>query len=136
MFRNIGRKLRGLAAAIMIIGVLGAVGSAAFLYFTGVLDWPICVSILAGGIITSWISSWIIYGIGDTNVKLEKLMDKMIPKPSYTEYLNNRAGTRGTCELCGRNCDLISARIEDQMGTRYRKVCAECFAKNNCTEAE
>ena len=29
-----------------------------------------------------------------------------------------------------------NAKIEDQLGTRYRKVCRECFAANHCTEAE
>jgi hypothetical protein len=136
MFKNIGRKVKGLGVAVCIVGMISSVGSAVFLYFTHILDWPICVTILVGGLLTSWLSSWIIYCIGDTNVKMEKMMDKLIPKPRYTEYLNNRAGTRGACELCGRTSDLINARIEDQMGTRYRKVCPECFGKYNCTEAE
>ena len=136
MFKGIGRKVRTMAVVICIIGMLASAGTAAFLYFTNVLDWPICVTILAGGLLVSWLGSWVLYCIGDTNVKLEKLMDKLIPKPSYTQYLTNRAGSRGACEICGKTTDLINARIEDQMGTRYRKVCPECFGRYNCTEAE
>lgn len=136
MFKDIGRKVRGLAVAIFVIGMLASAGSAVFLFVSNILDWPICVSILVGGWIVSWLTSWVLYCIGDTHVKVEKMMDKLIPKPGYTQYLSNRGGNRGTCELCGRTTDLINARIEDQMGTRYRKVCQECFGKYNCTEAE
>ena len=38
--------------------------------------------------------------------------------------------------ILGTGLGKFSARIEDQMGTRYRKVCQECFAKYTCTEAE
>ena len=134
MYNNIGRKVKGLAVAICVIGMLGAVGAAVFLYLTKLLDLVPCIIIAAGGLLAAWLTSWVLYCIGDTNVRIKRLEDKLIPKPSYTEYLAGNNPIRGACEICGRTTDLINAKIEDRMGTRYRKVCRECFAANNCTE--
>ena len=135
MFRHIGRKVRGLAVTLCIIGMLGAIGAGAALYLLKILDLIPCIAIAAGGILVSWLSSWVMYCIGDTHVKIERLEDKLIPKPAYAEYLAGNTPMRGACEICGRTTDLIDAKIEDQMGIRYRKVCRECFAANKCKEA-
>ena len=95
-----------------------------------------CILIGVGGVLVSWLSAWVLYAVGDTHVKLERLEEKLIPKPAYAEYLAGNAALRGTCEICGKTTDLINAKIEDKMGTRYRKVCKECFAANNCSEAD
>jgi hypothetical protein len=95
-----------------------------------------CIAIAAGGAVVSWLSSWVVYCIGDTHVRVERLENKLIPKPAYAEYLAGSSASRGACEICGKVTDLIDAKIEDQLGTRYRKVCRECFAANHCTEAE
>ena len=135
MFSNIGRKVRGLAVALCVIGILGAVGAAVFMYLTKLAELIPCISIAVGGILVSWLSSWVLYCIGDTHVKIERLEDKLIPKPAYAEYLAGSGPERGACEICGKTTDLINAKIEDQLGTRYRKVCRECFAANNCKES-
>lgn len=136
MFSNIGRKVRGLAVALCVIGILAALGTGVFLYFTKLADLVPCIAIAVGGILVSWLSSWVMYCIGDTHVKIERLEDKLIPKPAYAEYLAGNNPARGACEICGKTTDLINARITDQLGTRYRKVCRECFAANNCSEAD
>ena len=135
MFRHIGRKVRGLAVAICIIGMLGSVGAGVTLFLTKLADLVPCIAIAVGGVLFSWLSSWVLYCIGDTHVQVERLGDKLIPKPAYAEYLAGNSPVRGACEICGRTTDLINAKIEDQMGVRYRKVCRDCFAANNCTEA-
>ena len=136
MFRHIGRKVRGLAAALCVIGILGSLGAGTALYLLKILQLIPCIAIAAGGVLLSWLSSWVIYCIGDTHVKIERLGEKLIPKPAYEEYLAGNNPARGACEICGRTTDLINAKIEDQLGVRYRKVCRECFAANNCTEAD
>ena len=136
MFSHIGQKVKGLAAAICVIGTLGAISSAVSLFLTGVLDLIPCIAIGVGGTVVSWLSSWVLYCIGDTHVKIEKLENKLIPKPAYAEYLAANAPVRGACEICGRTTDLIPAKIQDQLGVRYRKVCKDCFATNNATEAD
>ncbi len=136
MFSNIGRKVKGLAVALCVIGILGAIGAGVFLYLTNMMELIPCISIAAGGILVSWLSSWTLYCIGDTHVRIERLENKLIPKPAYAEYLAGNNPARGTCEICGRTTDLINAKIEDKMGVRYRKVCRECFAANNCQERD
>jgi len=135
MFRHIGRKVRGLAVAFCTVGMLGSIGAGVALYLTKVLQLIPCLAIGIGGVVVSWICSWLMYCIGDAHVKIERLEDKLIPKPAYAEYLATNNANRGTCEICGRTTDLIDAKIEDKMGVRFRKVCRECFAANNCQEA-
>ena len=136
MFSHIGRKVRGLAVALCVIGILGSIGAGVALYLLKVLQLIPCIAIGIGGALLSWISAWALYCIGDTHVKIERLESKLIPKPAYAEYLAGNGPARGKCEICGKTTDLINAKIEDQMGVRYRKVCKACFASNNCTEAD
>ena len=136
MFRNIGRKVRGLAVALCVIGILGSIGAGVFLSLTRLLELFPCIAIAAGGVLVSWLSSWTLYCIGDTHVRIERLEEKLIPKPAYAEYLAGNNPARGKCEICGRTTDLIDAKIEDKMGVRYRRVCRECFAANNCQERD
>ena len=135
MFSHIGRKVKGLAVALCTIGMIGSVAAGVTLYLTKLMDLIPCIAIGVGGLVVSWLGSWVLYCIGDTHVRIERLEDKLIPKPAYAEYLAASAPQRGACEICGKTTDLISAKIEDQMGVRYRKVCRECFAANNCSEA-
>ena len=134
MFNHIGRKLKGIAAAWAIVGITGSIAAGALLYLGKTLDllWSIVIGV--GGILLFLIGAMVIYGIGDTHAKLERLEDKLIPKPSYASYLNDNQALRGQCEICGKTTDLINAKIVDNLGTRYRKVCKECFAANGCEE--
>ena len=134
MFRHIGQKVRGLAVALCVIGIIGSVAAGVALYLTKLADLGPCIAIAAGGALVSWISAWVMYCIGDTHVKIARLEDKLIPRPAYAEYLASSVPARGACEICGRTADLIDAKIEDKMGVRYRKVCRECFAANHATE--
>ena len=136
MFNNIGRKLKTIAAIWCIIGFAGSVAAGVLLYLGKTLDLLWCIVIGAGGIILFLVGAMVIYGIGDTHVKLERLEDKLIPKPSYASYLNDSQPLRGQCEICGKTTNLVNAKIVDQMGTRYRKVCHECYAANNCQPAD
>ena len=136
MFRHIGKKVRGLAVALCVIGILGAAGAAVYLYVEKILGLELCLVIGIGGIAVSWLCSWVLYCIGDTNVRIERLEDKLIPKPVYTQYLAGNNPLRGQCEICGKTTDLVNAKIEDKLGTRYRKLCRECYMTNNCTPAD
>ena len=120
MFRHIGRKVRGLAVALCIIGILGSIGAGVALYLLKILELVPCIAIGVGGALVSWLSSWVMYCIGDTHMKIERLEDKLIPNPAYAEFLASNQPMRGACEICGRTTDLIDEKIEDQLGTRYR----------------
>ena len=136
MFIHIGRKLNGIAAAWGIVGVTGSLAAGVLLYLGKTLDLLWCIVIGVGGIILSLLGAMVIYGIGDTHAKLERLEDKLIPKPSYASYLNENQALRGQCEICGKTTDLVNAKIVDKMGTRFRKVCRECYAANQCEPAD
>ena len=136
MYHHIGRKVRGLAVAICVIGVIGSIGAGVALYLLKILDLIPCIAIGVGGALVSWLCSWVLYCIGDTQVRVERLEDKLIPKPNYAEYLNSNVALRGKCEICGKTTDLVNAKIEDAFGIRYRKVCRECFALNNAKQTD
>ena len=72
----------------------------------------------------------------DKWVFLEKLEDKLVPKPAYMSYLSENAPRLEKCEICGKTTDVFNAKIVDNMGTRYRKVCRDCFQKNHFEPAE
>ena len=133
MYKQIGKKLKVLAELWCLVGVLGAVAAGVLLYLGKMPLWS-CIAIGVGGIILAILSSWGIYALGDIHTKLERLEDKLIPKPSYMSYLEDNQPLRGQCEICGKTTDLINAKIVDNLGTRYRKVCRECFAANGCEE--
>ncbi len=136
MYKHIGKKLKVLAELWCLIGVLGSVAAGALLYLVKKppMELPYCIAIAVGGIILAILSSWGIYALGDIHAKLERLEDKLIPKPNYMSYLEENQALRGKCEICGKTTDLINAKIVDSLGTRYRKVCKECFAANGCEE--
>ena len=132
MFNHIGRKVKVLAAIWGIVGIAGSIAAGVLLYLGETLDLLWCIVIGVGGIIVTLLSMMVLYAIGDTHVKLERLEDKLIPKPNYTSYLNDNQALRGMCEICGKTTDLVNAKIVDQFGTRYRKVCKECYTINHC----
>ena len=120
MYYHIGKKVRYFAVALCIIGVLASIGTGVYLYAEEKLDVVPALAIC----------------IGDTNVRIERLEDKLIPKPVYTQYLAGNNPLRGQCEICGKTTDLVNAKIEDKLGTRYRKLCRECYMTNNCKPAD
>ena len=135
MYQHIGKKLKVFAGVWCVLGSLGAAAAAVLLCVSGMQLWT-GILIGVGGIVVSILSSWGIYALGDIHVKLERLEDKLIPKPNYMSYLEGNQALRGQCEICGKTTDLINAKIVDNLGTRYRKVCRECFSANECETNE
>lgn len=135
MYQHIGKKLKVFAEIWCVIGCLGAVAAATLLCLGNLPLWA-GILIGIGGIAVSILSSWGIYALGDIHVKLERLEDKLIPKPNYMSYLEGNQPLRGQCEICGKTTDLINAKIVDNLGTRYRKVCREGFSANGCESNE
>ena len=121
MYQHIGKKLKVFAGVWCVLGSLGAAAAAVLLCVSGMQLWT-GILIGVGGIIVSILSSWGIYALGD--------------KPNYMSYLEGNQALRGQCEICGKTTDLINAKIVDNLGTRYRKVCRECFSANECETNE
>ena len=137
MYQQIGKKLKALTKIWCVLGATAAIGAGVLLYLskTPLPLWA-CIAIGVGGVLFSILSSWGIYALGDIQTKLERLEDKLIPKPNYMSYLEGNQPLRGQCEICGKTTDLINAKIVDNLGTRYRKVCRECFSANKCENNE
>ena len=138
MFKHVGKKLRVIAKIWCLLGVLGsiAMGVLMYLVFKPASELWLCITIGVGGAIVAILTAWGIYALGDIHAKLERMEDKLIPKPNYMSYLEQNQPLRGQCEICGKTTDLINAKIVDGLGTRYRKVCRECFSSNKCESAD
>ena len=138
MYKHVGKKLKVLAEVWCFLGCAASIAAGVLMYLVlkPAAELWVSIAIGAGGVICSILSSWAIYALGDIHVKLEKLEDKLIPKPSYASYLNENQALRGQCEICGKTTDLVNAKIVDKMGTRFRKVCRECYAANKCEPAD
>lgn len=150
MFNNIGGKIKSLASVLAWFGIgfsviIGIVLIAADeeLFLVGLI-----VAVL--GSISSWIGSFLIYGFGElvensaiiaqkTNMSFSEI--KVSGFNTGEEIINqstkNKAESlhkwNGKCQMCDKDNVMISAAvIIDDMGTRYRNVCDECYEKYNC----
>ena len=61
MYKNIGKKIKGLAQAICILGILASILYA--FAFKGYKDASFIMMFV--GPLLSWISSWLLYGFGE-----------------------------------------------------------------------
>lgn len=76
MFRNIGKKVKGHAIFVCVAGGVGSLVSAIWLWST-VGFFP-GFFVLVGGCVCTWLSSWVTYAIGDTNVKITQLLEQTL----------------------------------------------------------
>ena len=118
MFKHIGKKLKVFAEIWCLLGILGAIAAGVLLYLVKKppMELQYCITIAVGGVIVAILSSWGIYALGDIHAKLERLEDKLIPKPNYMSYLEENQALRGKCEICGKDI-------------KFGRICAAC-AKN------
>ena len=153
MFDNIGSKIKTVAATIAWLGIIGSV-------IIGIV--MIAESLLVGllviivGSLSSWVSSFTLYGFGqlieNTDIISSKYItnasDKTPPSSNGVKSSTNsdKAQTSsndtassanldpciGTCELCDKeNVKVVRCKIVDSMGRRYRYLCADCMKKYN-----
>lgn len=90
MYSNIGRKIKVVAEAVAIIGIIGSVIAGIVLMFSGLgyfgndVNVGIGFLILIAGPIASWINSIFIYGFGELIEKASEIA-KNTKKPSKIE---------------------------------------------------
>ncbi len=82
MFNNIGNKVKGLAIFVFAIGVIASfAGTAALLITFAAKLSPLIVllgaAVFAAGCLGAWVCSWVIYCIGDTNVKTTEAQEQL-----------------------------------------------------------
>lgn len=150
MFRNIASKLKTAAGILFALGTVGSV-IVGILLMTRSMT-AVGIAVLIGGTFLSWLCSILVYGFG----QLIENTDRTAPhKEGNAAYFaadrekatgNEQNGTigegkpydpfenaaSGTCQLCGKeNVKIISCKIVDDMGTRYRSICADCMHRKN-----
>ena len=84
MFENIGSKLKGLAVAEVILGVIASI-----IYgFAVIADEMVLVSIIiiVVGSVTSWMGSWVTYGIGEAVENSEAILRRLRQSESEQNY--------------------------------------------------
>ena len=150
MFDNIGGKIKTLASVITWLGIVGSViigiilmATAEELIFAGII-------IAIVGSISSWIGSFLLYGFGelvensaiiaqktDVNLTKSKVSNVVGYEGTFNQTTQNKTESlhkwKGKCQMCDKDNVMITAAvIVDDMGTRHRNVCDDCFEKYNC----
>ena len=75
MYSNIGAKVKGLAVFVCVIGIVGSLIAAIVMWANDLVGAGF--GTLIGGCLSAWIGSWVVYCIGDTNVKTTELLQKI-----------------------------------------------------------
>ena len=134
MYDNVGEKLKDWAKAIAVIGIILSITVAILLFvFSSQLARSYygsskIVSIVLGvitlilGPVASWVTSLIVYGIGQAVCNTDS---------SYYERTSNTASNSGlACDFCRmKNVALTRVIVKDELGTRYRNACPNCKGK-------
>ena len=81
MFDNIGSKVKGLAIFACVAGIIGSLIGAIVLWANGFVGAGF--GTLIGGCLFAWIGSWVIYCIGDTNVRITEMQEKIKESPAH-----------------------------------------------------
>ena len=132
MFQQSGKRTKGIAFVLASVGILASLAAGLLLFIQKTLPVYWCIAIALGGILVCYALAIVIYAIGDTQVRVQRMEELVTPKPTYMEYVQDVKSARQQmkCEMCGKSTtELIPGKLVDQMGTRYRKVCRECFSK-------
>ncbi len=85
MYKNIGKKIKGLAKATFIVEAISAVITGMILgivwYSWGEYEGAfVALGIMVGGPIIAWVSTWLLYGFGELVDKTSKISDKICPE--------------------------------------------------------
>ena len=151
MFNEIGKKIKGVASAVCWIQVaIYAIVGIIIMATTEELVIVGLLIIVVGGLF-AWLSSITLYGFGELIDKVCSI-EKTVNAEKYQKQSSNNFSAEtvdrnnvsknnvshkflGKCEMCNaENIMVCDAKIVDDMGVRYRKVCDNCFEKYNCQE--
>ena len=121
MFDNIGEKLKRLALFSCWGGIISSIILGLLFFGVGIIYGVLTIVL---GSLSSWISSWIIYAIGEiaenTQIKRNdrEISEKKRIESVFKSHSNNRASTiRKCCPYCGE--------------TVTSKICSMCGKENN-----
>ena len=141
MYNNIGEKLKAIAKVLAIIGIVGSVISGIVLMLTGMIGAGF-ITIISGSLV-SWISSWGMYAIGDTNVKVTEMnsrLSRIASQSNSANRTNNFSGGSGNythlfrCGKCGTmisdypcgNCGFEPEKARPEAAGEKEMKCPKC----------
>ncbi|MBR0508354.1 MAG: zinc ribbon domain-containing protein [Clostridia bacterium] len=81
MFNNIGSKVKGLAVFFCVFGMIGSLAGAIVLWTNDLI--AAGFGTLIGGCLSAWVGSWVMYCIGDTNVRIAEMQEKLKESPAH-----------------------------------------------------
>ncbi|MBO4692915.1 MAG: magnesium transporter [Clostridia bacterium] len=147
MFSNIGKKIKKLATVLCWLGIIISIvcGIVAWVAADDEIGALIFLVVAVAGSLLSWISSFVLYGFGELIDKVTDIEYRLNPvrtqnnqnqdtvEYTFVDKQEPSHSFLGNCEMCDKTEVLVcEAKIVDKMGTRYRKVCKDCFNKYNC----
>ena len=88
MYSNIGAKVKGLAVFVCVIGIVGSLIAAIVMWANDLVGAGFCT--LIGGCLSAWIGSWVVYCIGDTNVKTTELTEQIMNLQNDVDRLKTK----------------------------------------------
>lgn len=163
MFDNIGSKIKTVAATIAWLGIVGSIiigiiiiAEANDSYYPSATETLRGWLVIIVGSLSSWVSSFTLYGFGqlieNTDIISSKYItnasDKTPPSSNGVKSSTNsdKAQTSsndtassanldpciGTCDLCLKDhVETFACKIVDSTGTQYYYLCADCMKKHN-----
>ncbi len=148
IFENIGKKIKILAQAVCWIGIIISVIYCMVIISSNNDAAIVGLLVIVFGALTSWVSSFVLYGFGEIIEKLTVIADskKTYSFDGNTSQRSNAQAIKsepakegfsgdytGTCGLCGAENEklkFVIVTLADDRGTRYRKVCEKCYNEN------
>ena len=146
-FDNIGKKIKELVKTLFIIEVIIYIIVGIILIAINKNLVSAALLIMLVGPIIAWISSWLLYGFGqlidNTDIIVKNLCTtgrnttSSETSQSENQPPENPTTMLGKCEFCDKeNVPLWDAKIVDDMGIRYRRICSDCYKANNASPAK
>ena len=90
MFKNIGKKIKGLSTMICIIGIIvSIIGGLACMY----VHFALFILIAGVGSLLSWIGSFFMYGFGELIDTTCQIRESLFSKSSFTPQTNHQSTT-------------------------------------------
>lgn len=135
MFDNIGGKIKGLAKLVCWLGIIMSVISGIVL--SAASESGIGVLIAIGGSVLAWIGSFFTYGFGqlvqNSDILVGRVDSDKVMSTAQKIELDNQDHIVGEyevgrCSICDKeNIKVREIQVNNDLGTRYQKMCDECF---------
>lgn len=151
MFDDIANTLKVFSKLLLVVFIiLSLIACIAILVINSEL-FLVAVIMLIGGIVSALVGSSCLYGFGELIDKATEIAKNTRPTDSSNKVSNSKsqelytsstttmsssAIKKDTCDHCGTETNKITRYvINDDSGTHYRQLCAECQSKGKISDS-